>query len=170
MKAIQNSAFGGYDENRVVDLPRPQPAEGEVLLGMRTVAVSPRDNTFRSGHHPAAIASNLPRIGGESGVGVVLETKSPSFAVGDRAVVSGGPHGRTVDGTWCEFMAAPASALRPVPAAVDDDTAAAFVAGAGYLTCYLALIEFADFKPGKQCWCLGSAVPSEWEVFRSHAF
>src|SRR5437867_8297690 len=98
MLAVQYQAYGAYEENRVVDLPRPQPMDGEVLLEMRTVGINPLDNTFRSGHFYAATADNLPRIGGQNGVGVVIETKSPSFAVGDRVFVSGKGFGLTADG------------------------------------------------------------------------
>lgn len=149
MKAIQYSAFGGYEENRLVELPTPSPADGEVLLQMRTVGINPLDNTFRSGRHPAANARNLPRVGGQNGVGIVVEAKTPLFKVGDRVIVAGGGFGRTMDGTWREFMAAPTGFLSPVPDHVSDDIAAAFVAGAGYLTGYLALTEFAKFKPGQ---------------------
>ena len=54
MKAIQYRAFGGYEENRWVELPTPSPGDGEVLLRMMTVGINPLDNTFRSGRHPAA--------------------------------------------------------------------------------------------------------------------
>jgi NADPH:quinone reductase len=149
MRAIRYDAFGDYEENRLVNMALPVPQEGEVLLKIHTVGINPLDNTFRSGRHPAANASNLPRIGGQTGVGVVVETKTPSFAVGDRVIVSGGGYGRTVDGTWCEFMAVAPASLSAAPADVSDDLTVAFVAGAGYLTGYLALTVFADFKPGQ---------------------
>lgn len=34
MKAIQYRAYGGFEENRLVDLPVPDIAEGEVLVEM----------------------------------------------------------------------------------------------------------------------------------------
>ncbi len=37
MLPIRYEAFGGYEENRAVDLPRRQPADGEVLLRLRIV-------------------------------------------------------------------------------------------------------------------------------------
>ena len=137
MKAVQYRAFGGYEENRWVELQRPSPSDGEVLLRMTTVGINPLDNTFRSGRHPAATNQNLPRIGGQSGVGLVIDTRSSVFEIGDRVIVAGGGFGRTVDGTWCEFMTAPTGFLSPVPNYVSDNEAAAFVAGAGYLTGYL---------------------------------
>lgn len=148
MKAIQYQAYGGYEENRLVELPSPRPAEGEVLVEMRTVGINPLDDTFRAGHIFLATPQNLPRIGGQTGVGVVVETRSADFAVGDRVFVTGKGYGIQADGTWCQYLAAPASGLRRIPAAVDDDQAAAFLAGAGYLVGYLVLTEFVTSRAG----------------------
>ena len=134
MKAIQYRTYGGYQENRVVDLERTRLKEGEVLIEMRTVGINPFDNTFRSGHIYFATPENLPRVGGQTGVGVVVESENTAFKVGDRVLVSSPGLGLAADGTWREFVSAPASALSRVPAGIDDDHAAAFLAGAGYLS------------------------------------
>src|SRR5262245_17575107 len=163
MKAIQYRSYGDYSENRLVELPRPQLREGEVLVQMRTVGVNPLDNTFRSGHIYLATPENLPRIGGQTGVGVVVETRSAEVKAGERVFVRTPGSGLMVDGTWREYVAAPAAGLTRVPTAVDDNHAAAFVAGAGYLTAYLALTEIAKFRPGQTVLApaIGSAVGME---------
>jgi NADPH:quinone reductase-like Zn-dependent oxidoreductase len=163
MKAIQYRAYGGYQENRVVELDRPQPKDGEVLVEMLAVGINPLDNTFRSGHIYLSTPENLPRIGGQSGVGVVLETRSADFKVGDRVFVKGPGWGLVTDGTWREYVAAPAAGLVRVPADLDDDHAAGYLAGAGYLTGYLALTQLAKFKPGQTVLApaIGSAVGME---------
>jgi len=83
--------------------------------------------------------------------------------VGDRVFVSSPGLGLAADGTWREFVSAPASALSRVPAGIDDDHAAAFLAGAGYLSGYLALTQLAKFKPGQTVLApaIGSAVGME---------
>lgn len=149
MKAVQYQAYGDYDQNRVVELAPPQPADGEVLVEMKTFGINPLDNTFRSGHFYAATPENLPRIGGQTGVGIVVQSKSPDFASGDRVFVTGRGFGLVADGTWREYVAAPAGGLAKVPDHVDDIHAAAFLAGAGYLTAYLVLTEFTRFKEGQ---------------------
>ena len=163
MKAIQYQSYGGYQENRLVDVERPQPKDGEALVEMRTVGINPLDNTFRSGHIFISTPENLPRIGGQLGVGVVVETRSADFKVGDRVFVKGSGFGLVADGTWREYVAAPAAALVHVPADLDDDHAAAYLAGGGYLTGYLALTEIAKFKPGQTVLApaIGSAVGME---------
>ncbi len=163
MKAIQYTAYGDYAENRLADIAAPIPADGQVLVRMRSVGVNPLDNTFRSGHHYAATAGNLPRVGGQMGAGVVVESKSPNFRPGDRVFVTGPGFGIVADGVWRELVAAPATGLWPVPKGIDDDQAAAFLAGAGYLTAYLTLTEFASFQPGQSVLApgIGGAVGME---------
>jgi len=50
-----------------------------------------------------------------------------------------------------------------IPEHVDDDSAAAFPAGTGYLTGYLVLTQFVDFKPGQSIFApgIGGAVRME---------
>ncbi len=146
MKAIQYRAYGAYAENRFVDLPAPAANDGQVLVRMHTVGINPLDNTFRSGHHYAATPENLPRVGGQMGAGIVVETKSPSVKVGDREFVTGPGFGIIADGTWRELVAAPAAGVMPIPSHIDDDNAAAFLAGAGYLVGYLVLTEFVGME------------------------
>jgi NADPH:quinone reductase-like Zn-dependent oxidoreductase len=163
MKAIQYRAYGDYAENRLVDIPAPTVAEGQALVEMRTVGINPLDNTFRSGRHYAATPENLPRVGGQMGAGVVVESRSPSLKAGDRVFVTGPGFGVVADGVWREQAAAPAAGIWRIPDSIDDDYAAAFLAGAGYLTGYLILTEFVAFQPGQSVLApgIGGAVGME---------
>src|SRR5258707_6369201 len=163
MKAIQYRAYGSYAENRFVDLPAPAANDSQVLVRMHTVGINPLDNTFRSGHHYAATPENMPRVGGQMAAGVVVETKSPNFKVGDRLFVTGPGFGGISDGTWRELGAAPAAGLMPIPSHIDDDHAAAFLPGGGFLTGYPVLTEFVAFKPGQSVLApgIGGAVGME---------
>jgi NADPH:quinone reductase-like Zn-dependent oxidoreductase len=163
MKAIQYRAYGDYAENRLADIPPPLPVDGQVLVQMRTVGVNTLDNTFRSGRFYAATPENLPRVGGQMGAGVVVESKSPRFKAGDRVFVTGPGFGIIADGVWRDLVAAPAAGLWPVPDSIDDDHAAAFLAGAGYLTGFLVLSEFVSFRPGQSVLApgIGGAVGME---------
>jgi len=93
----------------------------------------------------------------------VVASKSDAFMVGDRVFVRGPGFGISADGTWREFVAARAASLSHIPDGIDDDHAAAYLAGAGYLTGYLALTEFAKFKPGQSVLApaIGGAVGME---------
>ena len=49
MKAVRIHAFGGPEELRYEDAPRPAPKAGEVLIRIHASAVNPADWKFRSG-------------------------------------------------------------------------------------------------------------------------
>jgi len=121
MKAIQYQAYGSYEENRLVEVDRPKPKDSEVLVKMSTVGINPLDNTFRSGHIYLATPANVPRVGGQTGAGVVVESRHPAHQAGDRVFVGAMGWVLVTDGTWREYVAAPAAAISPIPANIDDD-------------------------------------------------
>src|SRR5262245_61457358 len=163
MKAIQYQAYGGYEENRLVEVDPPKPKDGEVRVKMSTVGSNPLHNTFRSGHIHLPLRADVPRVGGQTAAVVVVESSHPAHPAGDRVFVGAMGWGLLTDGTWREYIAAPAAAISPIPANIDDDVAAAYLAGAGYLSGYLALTEFARFQPGQTVLApaIGSAVGME---------
>lgn len=148
MRGIQYSAFGGYDQLRLVELPMPEPAPGEVLVRITYGTVSPVDETVRAGRMSAHIRKALPIVPGGAAVGVVVESGTSGLPAGTRVFVGQG-HGITRDGTWCEYVAESADALTPLPDEVGDRRMAALLAGAGHSTAYLALTELAGLRPGQ---------------------
>src|SRR5262250_1644601 len=81
---------------------------------MSTVGINPLDNTFRSGHIYLATPANVPRVGGQTGAGVVVESRHPAHQAGDRVFVGAMGWGLVTDGTWREYVAAPAPAVSPI--------------------------------------------------------
>src|SRR5262249_37834554 len=98
---------------------------------MRTVGINPLDNTFRSGHFYGATPENLPRIGGQTGAGAVVASKSEAFNGGNRVFVRRPGFGIMTDGHWREVGASPPARLSLIPADIGEDQAAAYLAGAG---------------------------------------
>src|SRR5262249_43814817 len=72
---------------RVVTLPDPEPAPGEVLVRIKASAVNPLDGIIRAGDFP--IAKMPPLILGEEAAGIV-ESNGPVFSAGARGIVYGG--------------------------------------------------------------------------------
>jgi NADPH:quinone reductase len=91
----------------------------------------------------------LPLVPGASAVGRVANPGSSGYETGKRILVCGWGYGTKLDGTWREFAAVPSSHLVPIPDGVSDDGAAGVVAGAGYLTAWLALTKVAALQPGQ---------------------
>jgi NADPH:quinone reductase-like Zn-dependent oxidoreductase len=60
MKAIGLTEFGGPDVLQVVDLPTPEPGDGELRIRIHAVPVNPTDATFRAGGRAAQLADRTP--------------------------------------------------------------------------------------------------------------
>jgi NADPH:quinone reductase-like Zn-dependent oxidoreductase len=69
MKAIQFTEFGGPEVLKVVDLPEPHPANGQIRVKVRAVGINPIDWKVRSG----MMGGDLPKVTGQEVSGVVDE-------------------------------------------------------------------------------------------------
>jgi NADPH:quinone reductase len=56
MRAIVAEAFGGYQNLKLADIPKPAVSDGRVLVRMTAAGVTPLDHTILSGGHPRAKA------------------------------------------------------------------------------------------------------------------
>jgi len=104
--------FGGPEVLRLVELPLPSPAEGEVLIRVRRAGLNYADTHSRTGtyvHQPA-----LPLVPGVEVAGVREDT-------GERVIALVGTGG------YAEYATAPASLVFPLPDQLDDDTALAIL-------------------------------------------
>jgi len=52
MKAVCIRSFGGPEVLELTDIEMPQPADEEVLIGVRAASVNPVDYKIRSGSYP----------------------------------------------------------------------------------------------------------------------
>jgi NADPH:quinone reductase len=108
---------GGPEVFRLEQVVLPDPGPGEVLVRNTAIALNFYDVYERTGLYPI----DLPATLGCESAGVI-EAVGPEVAdlrVGDRVAVLAGP------GNYAQAMIAPASALVPLPAEVDEKTAAA---------------------------------------------
>ncbi len=106
MRAIQITEFGGPEVLRLVDLPRPEPAAGEVLIrvtraGLNFADTHTRENAYIAKH-------DLPLIPGTEVAGVREDS-------GERVVAR--LPGR---GGYAEYAVAAESAVVPVPEGLAD--------------------------------------------------
>jgi NADPH:quinone reductase-like Zn-dependent oxidoreductase len=123
MRAIGVERFGGPDALRVLDLPVPRPAAGEVRIRVHAAAVNPTDATFRSGAGQARLLGDRPPpyVPGMDAAGVI-DAVGPDtghrLAVGDRViafVLPAAPHG----GAYAEYVVVPAPSVVRSPSGVD---------------------------------------------------
>lgn len=71
MKAIQFSAFGDTGVLALVDIPRPVPAAGQLLVRQQGSSINPVDLMIRRGGYPSVPPKLLPYVGGRDVGGVV---------------------------------------------------------------------------------------------------
>ena len=131
MKAIQLQQFGGPEEMEYLDLPDPEPGEGEVLVEVSRVGVNFADTHATRNDYLAE--QKLPLVPGAEVSGRTADGRRVAALLG-----SGG---------YAQKVAVPEANLVPLPDEVGDDQAAAILLQG--LTA-LALVErCARLEPGE---------------------
>jgi NADPH:quinone reductase len=132
MRAIQITEFGGPEVLALVDLPDPQPADGEVLVRVSRAGVNFGDT--HSTRNTYVRQAALPFIPGGEVAGVRVDT-------GDRVIaLTGG-------GGYAEVVAAPADRVFAIPDGVDDGVALALLIQG--LTAWHMYKTSAQLRPGE---------------------
>jgi NADPH:quinone reductase-like Zn-dependent oxidoreductase len=145
MKAIVLDGFGGVENFKIKEIPRPQIREKEVLLKVKAFSINPVDIKTRKGASLASeLAKNPPVILGWDVSGIVEEVGSEvtNFKVGDE--VFGMINFPGVGNAYAEYVAAPAGHLALKPANISHEEAAASTLAA--LTAWQAFTFFAKVK------------------------
>ena len=105
MRAVCFEAFGAAgDVLREVELPRPEPEPGEVLVRLQTTGVNPSDVKKRAGAFPDLLADG-PVIPHSDGAGFIEAVGEgvPASRVGQRVFVYQAQHGRGA-GTGAQYV------------------------------------------------------------------
>src|SRR5687767_3721865 len=151
MQAILIERFGDPSELRPQEVPRPEPAEGEVLLEVHAAAVNRSDVLNARGSFPF---TTLPRIPGRDFAGVVIE--GPQELVGTEVWGTGGGElGYIRDGSHAQYLAVPSDAVVLKPDTLSLEEAAA--SGLAYATAGTALVELGGVSAGETVLVTGAA-------------
>src|SRR5579871_2725058 len=146
MLAAYITETGDASKIKYGELPKPVPAQGDVLIKVEAVAVNPIDTYIRSGM--VAMPLKMPYILGCDVAGTIetVGLKVRRFKAGDRVWGSNqGLFGR--QGTFAEYAAVDEKWLYPIP---PTETAAEAAAGALVgITAYLGLFRFARMQTGE---------------------
>jgi NADPH:quinone reductase len=142
MKAIGLCAFGGPDVLQVVDVPVPEPGQGEVRIRTHAVNVNPTDISFRSGRRAAQLAESSPPYVPGVDVAGTVDKLGPGadgrLAVGDPVIAyvyAIGPRG----GTYAQYVVVDQRSIVHAPASASFAEASTLLVNA--LTVDLALEE-----------------------------
>ncbi|WP_188540805.1 NAD(P)H-quinone oxidoreductase [Paenibacillus segetis] len=129
MRCVVAKKPGGADQLEVVELPKPIPASGELLIRVHTTALNRTDILMREGK--TGYVSN-PIIGVEI-AGTVVEINGVSpFSIGDKVM------GLVNGGGYAEYVVMPIDRAMKIPESFTFEEAAAIPEV--YLTAYQTLI------------------------------
>jgi NADPH:quinone reductase len=132
MRAIQQREFGGPEVLELVELPVPEPGDGDVLIRVSRAGMNFADTHRRRNEYLAA--QELPLVPGTEVAGVREDT-------GERVVALSG------NGGYAEYAVAPAALTFPIPEGVDDGTALALIVQG--LTAWHLYKTSARVQPGE---------------------
>jgi NADPH-dependent curcumin reductase CurA len=123
-----------------VEVPIPEPADGEVLVRNIYMSVDPymrgRMDEYESYVAPYQLGE--PLSGGC--VGQVVESKDDSFQVGDYVIGSRG---------WREYFTAKGKSLLPIDASIAPISAFLGTVGMPGMTAYVGLLDIGQLKEGE---------------------
>ncbi len=153
MKALQFSQKGKpLDVLALVDLEKPTPKAGEILVKVSKANIVPADIMFIQGMY--GIRPQLPQVAGFEATGTIEAAgEGVQYPAGTKVIFTG-------TGTWAEYVCVDARSAIPKPEAMPDAIATqAFI---NPLTAYGMLME-ADLKAGE--WLLLTAANSAFSKF-----
>jgi NADPH2:quinone reductase len=131
MRAIQVSEFGGPEVLREVELPEPEPGDGEVLVRVARAGINFADTHQTRDEYLAK--AELPFVPGGEISGVTEDGRRVAALIGG--------------GGYAEAVAVPEATLIPLPDEVSDDQAAAVLLQG--LTARTMLRVSARLEPGE---------------------
>jgi len=136
--AVQAVRAGGPEVFETVEVPRPAPGPGQLLVKVSAAGVNFIETYQRSGVYPVS----YPFTPGSEAAGTVEEVGPgvEGFAPGDRVASSDGA------GTYAEYALFPAGKSFPVPDGVDDGVAAALPLQG--MTAHYLINSSYNVKPG----------------------
>ncbi|KAJ1927885.1 hypothetical protein FBU59_007176, partial [Linderina macrospora] len=117
MQAIQFSQTGGPSVLQLVDIPKPTPKAGQILVRNQFAGVNFIDTYFRTGLYKAALPSSLGQEA--SGEVAAVGEGVTGFKVGDRVAYLANTD------AYAQFSAAPSDSATKLPEGVSLETGAA---------------------------------------------
>ncbi|MCV7162275.1 NADP-dependent oxidoreductase [Mycolicibacterium brisbanense] len=150
-RAVQFDEYGGIDVLQVRDVPRPVPADGEVLVEVKAAGINPGEAMIRRGALHDRWPATFPSGQGSDLAGVIAEIGPGvrGFNVGDEVI--GFSERRS---SQAEYVAVPADQVTAKPAGVPWEVAGSlFVAG----TTAYAAVRAVQLRPGDTVAVAGAA-------------
>jgi NADPH:quinone reductase-like Zn-dependent oxidoreductase len=176
LKAIVFDRHGGPEVLQLTEIPTPEPGSDQVLVRLKAAALNHVDLWVRQGW--PGLKLDLPHIPGADGAGEIaaLGAGVSGRSLAERVVINSSlscgrcsfclaghdnqcDHwhllGETIRGTYAEYVAVPAVNTVPLPAHVNERTAAA--AGLVFHTAWHSLITRGRLQLGESVLIIGAS-------------
>ena len=114
MKAIVIKAYGGPEQLVMEEIPDPQPQAGETLVRIRAFGINRAETYMRRG-----VWGDVARVSGIECVGEIVEDTTGQFRPGQVVAAIMGGMGRTINGSYAEYVTLPASNVFPLQTGLD---------------------------------------------------
>lgn len=111
MKALTFSKFGAADVLEYIEVPKPHIKENEILLRNEAIGLNFADIYRRKGNYH--LKGQPPYIAGYEGAGIVVDSKSDKFKIGDGISYTDVPFANA------EFIVIPETHAIPIPESFD---------------------------------------------------
>lgn len=151
MRAVQVHRYGGPEQLKLEEKPRPQPQAGEVLVRVYAAGVNPIDWKIRQGLMKESRPVMFPYTPGIEMAGVV-EDVGPAvtaFEIGQAVF------GQIAEGAYAEYLMVPVEALALKPRTLSFVEAATVPVGA--TTAWRALFDHGGLASGQRVLIQGAA-------------
>ena len=142
MRAIVIAEPGGPEVLQVQEVADPVPGAGEVLIAVKAFGVNHAETHMRKGQWPEATP-----ISGIEAVGAVVTDPSGVLGEGTTVLTIMGGLGRTRNGSYAEYILAPAANVARIETSLDWTDLAAIPES--YATAWLALHGNLELEAGQ---------------------
>ena len=142
MRAIVITQPGGPEVLQIQEVPDPVPGDGEVLIRVRALGVNHAETHMRNGEWPEAAP-----VSGIEAAGSVVHDPAGALAEGTSVVAIMGGLGRTRNGSYAEYAAAPSANVAPIKTSLGWAELAAIPES--YATAWLTLHGNLELEAGQ---------------------
>lgn len=151
MRAIQVHNYGGPEQLKLEDKPRPEPQAGEALVRVHAAGVNPIDWKIREGAMKSFAPVTFPYTPGIEASGVVeaIGSGATAYAIGQAV------YGPVAEGAYAEYIVVPAEALALKPESLSFAEAAAVPVG--LTTAWRTLVDHGNLQAGQRVVIQGAA-------------
>ena len=139
MKAIIRQAYGDIEHLMIKEVANPIPNDNQILIKVKAFGINRAEIYMRKG-----LWGDVATISGIECVGTVEQDPSGTLPTGQKVAAIMGGMGRTINGSYAEYVCVPKSNVMPIETTLNWAELAAIPES--YLTAYTCLFDNLKLK------------------------